>query len=91
MWCGWIVTEVGRQPWIVNGYMRVEEAVTGAEGLWFVFAFTLLLYAALGVADGLGPAHDVAALARGGSRRIELAGRPVRPAEPVIEEVGGGA
>ena len=50
MWAGWIVTEVGRQPWIVYGYMRVEEAVTGAEGLWFVFAFTLTLYAALGAA-----------------------------------------
>ncbi len=22
LWCGWIVTEVGRQPWIVQGYMR---------------------------------------------------------------------
>ena len=45
---GWIVTEVGRQPWIVYGYMRTEDAVTGAEGLWFVFGFAVLLYAALG-------------------------------------------
>jgi cytochrome d ubiquinol oxidase subunit I len=30
LWCGWIVTEVGRQPWIVQGYMRTEEAVTEA-------------------------------------------------------------
>jgi cytochrome d ubiquinol oxidase subunit I len=50
MWCGWIVTEVGRQPWIVNGYMRTEEAVTDAEGLWWVFGFTVSLYIALGVA-----------------------------------------
>jgi cytochrome d ubiquinol oxidase subunit I len=48
LWCGWIVTEVGRQPWIVQGYMRTSEAVTEAEGLWFAFAFTLLLYAAIG-------------------------------------------
>ena len=47
---GWIVTEVGRQPWIVNGYMKVEDAVTGAQGLWWVFGFTFLLYAALGAA-----------------------------------------
>jgi cytochrome d ubiquinol oxidase subunit I len=47
---GWIVTEVGRQPWIVNGYMKVEDAVTDAQGLWFVFGFTFLLYAALGAA-----------------------------------------
>src|ERR687892_228654 len=26
---GWIVTEVGRQPWIVYEFMRTEEAVTG--------------------------------------------------------------
>jgi cytochrome bd ubiquinol oxidase subunit I len=48
LWCGWIVTEVGRQPWIVQGYMRTEEAVTEAEGIWFAFAGIVLLYAALG-------------------------------------------
>ena len=48
LWCGWIVTEVGRQPWIVQGFMRTEEAVTEAEGIWFAFAGILLLYAALG-------------------------------------------
>ncbi|HEX8690669.1 MAG TPA: cytochrome ubiquinol oxidase subunit I [Solirubrobacterales bacterium] len=48
VWCGWIVTEVGRQPWIVNGFMRTEEAVTEAEGIWFVFAGVIGLYAALG-------------------------------------------
>ncbi len=53
MWCGWIVTEVGRQPWIVYGHMRVEDAVTGAQGLWFVFALTFALYVALGVATVL--------------------------------------
>lgn len=49
MEAGWIVTEVGRQPWIVQGFMRTEEAVTQAEGIWFVFAGTVLLYAALAV------------------------------------------
>jgi cytochrome d ubiquinol oxidase subunit I len=48
LWSGWIVTEVGRQPWIVQGYMRTSEAVTEAEGIWFAFAAVLLLYAALG-------------------------------------------
>jgi cytochrome d ubiquinol oxidase subunit I len=48
LWCGWIVTEVGRQPWIVQGYMRTEEAVTEAGGIWFTFALVLLLYAGLG-------------------------------------------
>jgi len=48
LWCGWIVTEVGRQPWIVQGYMRTEEAVTQADGIWFSFALVLLLYASIG-------------------------------------------
>jgi len=48
LWCGWIVTEVGRQPWIVQGYMRTSEAVTDAEGIWFSFGLVLVLYAALG-------------------------------------------
>jgi len=50
LWCGWIVTEVGRQPWIVQGYMRTSEAVTNAKGIWFTFGLVLLLYAALGTA-----------------------------------------
>jgi cytochrome d ubiquinol oxidase subunit I len=48
LWMGWIVTEVGRQPWIVQGYMRTSEAVTDADGIWFSFALVLLLYAAIG-------------------------------------------
>jgi cytochrome bd ubiquinol oxidase subunit I len=48
LWFGWIVTEVGRQPWIVQGYMRTSEAVTEAEGIWVAFAAVILLYAALG-------------------------------------------
>ncbi len=48
LWCGWIVTEVGRQPWIVQGYMRTEEAVTDAGGIWFTFGLILILYAAIG-------------------------------------------
>jgi cytochrome d ubiquinol oxidase subunit I len=48
LWCGWIVTEVGRQPWIVQGHMRTSEAVTEAEGIWFAFAGVVALYAGLG-------------------------------------------
>jgi cytochrome d ubiquinol oxidase subunit I len=45
--CGWMVTEIGRQPWIVSGYMRTEDAVTNAEGIWWAFAVTMLIYAVL--------------------------------------------
>jgi cytochrome d ubiquinol oxidase subunit I len=48
--CGWIVTEVGRQPWIVYNIMRTEDAVTQADGVWVTFALVLALYAVLGAA-----------------------------------------
>jgi cytochrome d ubiquinol oxidase subunit I len=48
--CGWIVTEVGRQPWIVYEVMRTEDAVTQASGVWVSLAVVLVLYSALGAA-----------------------------------------
>ena len=48
--CGWIVTEVGRQPWIVYEVMRTEDAVTQASGVWVSLAVVLVLYTALGIA-----------------------------------------
>ena len=50
MECGWIVTEVGRQPWIVYNVMRTEDAVTNADGVGITFGGVILLYAALGAA-----------------------------------------
>jgi cytochrome d ubiquinol oxidase subunit I len=47
---GWIVTEVGRQPWIVYEQMRTSEAVTGASGIWVTFSIVVVLYALLGAA-----------------------------------------
>jgi cytochrome bd ubiquinol oxidase subunit I len=47
---GWIVTEVGRQPWIVYEVMRSEGAVTGASGIWVTFGLILAVYTALGAA-----------------------------------------
>lgn len=38
--CGWIVTEVGRQPWIVYGFLRTADAVTKAG---FVRAFAVVV------------------------------------------------
>ena len=45
---GWIVTEVGRQPWIVYEVMRTKDAVTDAGGIWVTFGLVLALYTALG-------------------------------------------
>ena len=44
---GWIVTEVGRQPWIAYGLMKTADAVTDSPGIVWVFAATLLIYAIL--------------------------------------------
>lgn len=41
---GWIVTEVGRQPWIIYGVMRTAEAVTPMPGLVIPFVTFTLLY-----------------------------------------------
>jgi cytochrome bd ubiquinol oxidase subunit I len=47
--CGWIVTEVGRQPWIVYEVMRTEDAVTQASGVWVSLGVVVVLYTALGI------------------------------------------
>src|SRR5262249_7345882 len=46
--CGWIVTEVGRQPWIVYNIMRTSDAVTNASGIWVTFVALVIIYVALG-------------------------------------------
>ena len=49
MEAGWVVAEVGRQPWIVHGYMRVQKAATGNTGVWLTFVLVVLLYLVVGV------------------------------------------
>ncbi|MDQ6915072.1 MAG: cytochrome ubiquinol oxidase subunit I [Actinomycetota bacterium] len=51
--CGWIVTEVGRQPWVVYQRLRTADAVTTAGGIWWSLLVVLVLYTALGVATAL--------------------------------------
>src|SRR5690348_8473473 len=46
--CGWIITEVGRQPWIVNDVMRTSDAVTQAGGIWVTLSLVLAISAVLG-------------------------------------------
>ena len=80
MEAGWIVTEVGRQPWIVYNRMKVEEAATANSGVWITFIAVFVLYAALGVTTIL--------VLRGMSRRFRRAGgfvegdTPYGPTEP---------
>ncbi|MGH9936248.1 MAG: cytochrome ubiquinol oxidase subunit I [Blastocatellia bacterium] len=41
---GWTVTEVGRQPWIIQGVMRTAEAVTPMPGLKIPLVIFTLIY-----------------------------------------------
>jgi len=47
---GWVVTEVGRQPWIVYGIVRTRDAVTPVPGMVYHFYLFLVLYLALAAA-----------------------------------------
>jgi cytochrome d ubiquinol oxidase subunit I len=49
MEAGWVVTEVGRQPWIVFDYMKVKDAATGNEGVWVTFLVIAVIYAVVAV------------------------------------------
>ena len=83
MEAGWIVTEVGRQPWIVYNIMKVEDAVTGNTGVWISFGAVVVLYLAVGVTTIL--------VLRGMSRRFRRAGgfvdhdAPYAPSAPPEE------
>ncbi len=46
---GWLVTEVGRQPWIIQGVMRTKDAVTPMPGLVIPLTAITLVYLLLGV------------------------------------------
>jgi cytochrome d ubiquinol oxidase subunit I len=48
MEAGWVVSEVGRQPWIVYDKMKVEDAATANTGVWITFIAVVILYVALG-------------------------------------------
>ncbi len=44
---GWTVTEVGRQPWIIQGVMRTADAVTPMPGIQYSFYLFMLVYLSL--------------------------------------------
>ncbi|HWW38379.1 cytochrome ubiquinol oxidase subunit I [Pedobacter sp.] len=46
---GWTVTEVGRQPWIINGVMRTADAVTPMPGIRYSFYLFTAVYISLSV------------------------------------------
>ncbi|GAB1858454.1 cytochrome ubiquinol oxidase subunit I [Flavobacteriaceae bacterium MHTCC 0001] len=47
---GWVVTEVGRQPWIIHNVMKTKEAVTPMPGMVYSFYMYVFLYTILTIA-----------------------------------------
>jgi cytochrome bd ubiquinol oxidase subunit I len=80
MEAGWVVTEVGRQPWIVYDYMKVQQATTTNGNIWIMFIVITVLYAALGVTTIL--------VLRGMSRRWRADTRAGREDEDAGEDEG---
>lgn len=46
---GWMVTEVGRQPWIMYGFMRTADAVTPMPGIIYSFYIFTAVYLSLSI------------------------------------------
>ncbi len=60
---GWMITEIGRQPWAVNGYVTTEQAVTKTHditsfGYIFPLAFVLLFIVTILAARKIVIAHQ---------------------------------
>ena len=47
---GWVATEVGRQPWVVQGVLRTADAASTNHGLWYTYGAILVVYTGMTVA-----------------------------------------
>jgi cytochrome d ubiquinol oxidase subunit I len=50
MECGWVVTEVGRQPWVVYGLQTTAQAATTNGGVVATLTLVIIGYAVIGAA-----------------------------------------
>lgn len=80
---GWFVTEVGRQPWLITGMMRIEEGVTPSLSGWMALT-TLIGYIAVYSVVFCAGLYYLRKVIKGGPDPIEHAGdtdsgRPKRP------------
>jgi cytochrome d ubiquinol oxidase subunit I len=85
MECGWIVTEVGRQPWVVYKLLRTSQAATTNQDVVTSLAAVIVLYAILGVAAILILRMLARQWRQGSKDESELAVPYGPPAQPVLE------
>ena len=50
MECGWVVTEEGRQPWVVYGLQTTAQAATTNGGVLTSLSIVIVVYAVIGAA-----------------------------------------
>lgn len=84
---GWMVTELGRQPWVIYGYLRTRDAVTTAPWLNASFLIFSLVYILLSVAL----IWLLLQVARRPLPQVQVIGDSYQVTEPAladIEEVG---
>jgi cytochrome bd ubiquinol oxidase subunit I len=68
---GWMVTEIGRQPWIIYNVVRTAAALTPAPGLVISFYVSTAIYIVLGLVCGLLLLHLAAVSRREGEGNVE--------------------
>jgi cytochrome d ubiquinol oxidase subunit I len=79
MEAGWIVTEVGRQPWTVYGVLRTHDAATPLGTMWLPLIGFALLYGIL--------AAVVLVILR---QQIRDTTEPMAPSDPLGARPGAG-
>lgn len=89
---GWVVTEVGRQPWIVRNYMKVEQGATANEGVWVTFLVIVAVYTVVAVVT----LRVLRGMSRRFRARVDETDVPYGPRGPVApppadDKVGAGA
>jgi hypothetical protein len=75
MECGWVVTEVGRQPWVVYRLQTTAAAATTNGGVITSLSLVIVVYAVLGAATLL-TLRMLARRWRRGDARLLTASRP---------------
>jgi cytochrome d ubiquinol oxidase subunit I len=83
---GWVVTEVGRQPWVARGLLLTRDAVTTSGDVWVFFTGALVVYAAVGT----GAVLVLRAMSRRWRQAEEDVSVPYGPSAPPRRRTAGG-